>query len=169
MKRLVSLFTLTIICFQVQGQTYRDNGVNTLKLRDAKTIENTFGRGVNYLEKNSEQMQVANSDGTQVLTMIMHPGGTINEFSEFKVCYNSTNETPKLKIETKDFETGRKIKLGLTRKQVEKILGPPTNKTIHKGLKIWRYETKDEDDLYFGRYDFKNGRLIQFWFGDEYP
>jgi hypothetical protein len=101
--------------------------------------------------------------------MIFHPGGTINEFSEIKVSYNSKDSKPKLKIKTKDFETAKKIKLGLTEKQVEKLLGPPAKRTTDKGLKIWTYESKTEDDLYFGRYHFKDGRLIQFWFGEEYP
>ena len=168
MTRLFSLI-LTVICFQVHRQKYLDNSVNTIKLRDPKTVEKTFGEDVNYLDKDSDQTEVANIDGKQILTMIFHPGGTINEFSEFKVSYNSKNSKPKLKIETKDFETAKKVKLGLTEKQVKKLLGPPTKRTTDNGLEIWTYESKTEDDLYFGRYDFKDGRLIQFWFGEEYP
>ena len=99
--------------------------------------------------------------------MIFYPGGTIKDFYAFRVNYNPKNIRPNLKIETKDFVTGKGIKLGLTENQVKTKLGTPSKKSVENGLTIWRYEMKD--DLYFGRYDFKDGRLIQFWFGEEYP
>ena len=61
----------------------------------------------------------------------------------------------------------KKIKLRLTENQVKSKLGTPSQTSTDNGLTIWRYEKTD--DLYFGRYDFKDGRLIQFWFGDDYP
>jgi len=146
---------------------YRDNGVNGIKLRDPKTVAKVLGDGINYLDKDDDEKEVVNGDAKQLLTMIFHPGGTINEFCEFRVSYNTENLKTKCKIDDKDFITERKIKLGLTEQQVKNKLGTPSEITTDKGLIIWRYEKKD--DLYFGRYDFKDGRLIQFWFGEEYP
>jgi hypothetical protein len=171
MNRLLTIVPLTLICFHALGQLtdqkYRDNSVNGLKLRDPDTVEKVFGKGKNYVDPDDDETEVFNGDGKQLLTMVFYPGGTINDFYAFRVNYNPKNLKTNLKIETKDFVTGKGIKLGLTENQVKSKLGAPSKKLVENGITIWRYEMKD--DLYFGRYDFKDGRLIQFWFGEEYP
>jgi hypothetical protein len=173
MKRLLTILTLTVIHFQVLGQKtdlkYLDNSVNKIKLRTPETVENLFGLGKNYVDQDDDETEVVNNDGKQLLTMIFYPGGARNDFYAFRVSYNTKDLKPNLKIETKDFVTGKNIKLGLTEDQVENKLGTPTKISTENGLIIWTYETEKNDDLYFGRYEFKDGKLIQFWFGEEYP
>jgi hypothetical protein len=173
MMRLLTILTLTVIHFQVFGQKtdlkYLDNSVNEITLRTPETVENVFGQDKNYVDQDDDQTEVVNNDGKQLLTMIFYPGGTINDFYAFRVSYNTRDLKPNLKIETKDFVTGKNIKLGLTENQVKNTLGTPTKIATENGLTIWRYETEEKDDLYFGRYDFRDGKLIQFWFGEEYP
>jgi hypothetical protein len=171
MKILLTILTLTILYSHVLGQTtdpkYRDNAVNGIKLRDQETVEKVFGKGKDYVDQDDDETEVVNGDGKQLLTMIFYPGGTTNDFYAFRVEYNTKDLKPNLKIDSKDFVTAKKIKLGLTEIQVKSKLGPPSQTSTDNGLTTWRYEKKD--DLYFGRYDFKDGRLIQFWFGDDYP
>jgi hypothetical protein len=172
-KRLLTILTLTIFYSHVLGQTtdpkYRENTVNQIKLRDPETVEKVLGKGKNYVDQDDDETEIINGDGKQLLTMIFYPGGTTNDFYAFRVEYNTGDSKPNLKIETKDFVTAKKIKLGLTENQVKSKLGTPSKKETNGGVTIWRYETGIEDDLYFGRYDFKDGRLIQFWFGERYP
>jgi len=171
MNILLTILTLTLICSQAFGQVidqkYRDNAVNEIKLRAPETVEKVLGKGRNYVDQDEDETEIVNGDGKQLLTMIFYPGGTTNDFYAFRVEYNSKELKPNLKIQTKDFVTGKKIKLGLTESEVKSKLGTPSQISTDNGLTIWRYEKKD--DLYFGRYDFKDGRLIQFWFGEEYP
>jgi uncharacterized protein YpmB len=173
MKILLTILTLTIVYTQALGQKadpkYLDNSVNEIKLRTPETVEKVFGQGKNYVDQNDDETEVVNDDGKQLLTMIFYPGGTTNDFYAFRVSYNTKDLKPNLKIKTKDFVTGKNIKLGLTENQVESKLGAPIKISTENGLTIWNYETEDKDDLYFGRYDFKDGKLIQFWFGEEYP
>lgn len=171
MKRLLTILTLTILYSHVLGQKadpkYQDNAVSGIKLRDQETVEKVFGKGKNYVDQDDDETEVVNGDGKQLLTMIFYPGGTTNDFYAFRVEYNTKDLKPNLKIDTKDFITAKKIKLGLTEIQVKSKLGTPSQTSTDSGLTIWRYEKKD--DPYFGRYDFKDGRLVQFWFGYDYP
>ena len=113
MKRLLTILTLTIICSQVLGQTtdakYRDKSVNEIRLRDPETVEKVLGKGKNYVDQDDDETEVGNSDGQQLLTMIFYPGGTTNDFYAFRVEYNTKDLKPNLKIQTKDFVTGKKI------------------------------------------------------------
>lgn len=171
MRKSLAIIILTIICTPVFGQKalpkYVENGVSGIKLRDQETVEKVLGKGKNYVDQNDNKTDVINDDGKQLLTMIFYPGGTINEFYAFKVQYNTEQLKPELKIETKDFVTSKKIRLGMTEKQVKIKLGAPAIIMTEEGLTIWTYYNKV--DLYFGRYDFRNGYLIQFWFGEDYP
>lgn len=173
MKRFLTILTLTIIYSQTSGQKvdakYVDNSVNEINLRTPETVVRALGHGKNYMDESDYETEVINSDGKQLLTLIFYPGGTINDFYAFRVSYNTKDLEPTLKIQTQDFVSGKNIKLGLTENQVKKILGKPAKIKTKNGLTIWTYETGDMDDLYFGRYDFKDGKLIQFWLGEEYP
>jgi hypothetical protein len=173
MKTLAIILTLTISYAQTWGQNsapkYMDNSVNEIKLRTPESVEKVLGHGKDYVDQNDQETDVVNEDGSQILTMIFYPGGTINDFYGFRVSYNTKDLKPSLKIKTKDFVTEKGIKLGLTEKQVKSKLGTPPKIKAENGLTVWWYEIEDSEDLYFGRYDFKDGRLVQFWFGDDYP
>ncbi len=171
MKTLLSLMVLIIALSDslAQSDDFKcgENSVSNIKLRNPASVEKVLGKGINYLNEDDDETEVINSDGKQLLTMIFNPGGTINEFSSFRVEYNSENLQLNLKVKKREFVTGKDVRLGLTEDQVENKLGTPTNRSSNNGLTIWRYEC--EDDLYFGHYDFLDGRLVRFWFGFEYP
>ncbi|MGC3943796.1 MAG: hypothetical protein QM762_04515 [Chryseolinea sp.] len=148
---------------------YRDSSVSGIKLRNSESVEKMLGRGRNYQDPNVDETQVVNADGRQILTMIFYPGGTVNEVYAFRVSYNTENIHSDLKLAVSYFESGRKIKLGLTVEEVKSKLGTPSKVEIENGLTIWTYKSEIKDDLYFGRYDFRDEKLVQFWFGEEYP
>lgn len=102
----------------------------------------------------------------------------INEFSEFQVrYYNSVNQD--LKITQKNiFESENKIKLGITVGDLRSIKGEPykitTKQTTCFYYKIDDYENSEflnryNYPSYYANYEFKNGYLIEFSFGFEYP
>jgi len=165
---ILALIAYSQVLAQKTNPAYLDNSVSGIKLRSQKTVEEIFGQGKNYIDQDDET-EVANKDGTQLLVMIFNPGGAINEFYSFRVSYNVRNLTPSLKIKTKRFITGKHIRLGLTERQVKSKLGIPTKIRTDNSLTIWNYEATDKDGLYFGQYDFKDGKLVQFWFGEDYP
>ena len=173
MRILITILTFTIICSQSSGQSnqagFIDSSVNKIKLRTPGSVENVFGRGKNYVDQVDDETDVITSDGKQLLTMVFHPGGTSNDFYEFRVAYNTKDIRPELRISSNQFLTGKNISLGLTKRQVKKILGRPARIKTENGVTIWTFETSNKDDRYFGRHDFKDGKLIQFWFGEEYP
>ncbi|HEY5749434.1 MAG TPA: hypothetical protein VIU12_25375 [Chryseolinea sp.] len=121
----------------------------------------------NIVDNESEKAEVVNETGDQLLTMTFHPGDVVNQFSEFKVEYNSEKRAPKLKIRQKEFRTGKGIRLGTTEKQLTQALGNPKEKK--KQGDYWICYYKQDDGLYFGHYYFQNGKLVKFWFGEEYP
>lgn len=91
----------------------------------------------------------------------------MNQFSQFKVGYNSSGIKSNYKIEDKVFVTGKGIKLGITEFELVELLGHPITKETKDGLT--KYSYKQINGLYFGQYWFNRGKLEKFWFGEEYP
>lgn len=149
-------------------QKYYDSTLNGIRLRDPRTVEKVFKTTDNLIDPNDDQTEVTNEQGNQLLTMYFLPGDVINQFSQFKVEYNSQNKTTDLKLGEKEFVTGKGIRLGTTEKELIKVLGQPKEKRNESGLTIYLYRQEGEG-LYFGNYYFQGGRLIRFWFGEEYP
>jgi hypothetical protein len=87
------------------------------------------------------------------------------------------------------FKSGKEIELGIDSSNVIKIFGQPTKRSNIDGLDVFIYEVKDPIDypeekieydnieffnyfkthLYYGNYKFRNGKLIEFYFGFPYP
>jgi hypothetical protein len=161
---------LFLICSSISGQTFddfRENSVNKISLVDTISVLKVLGTEIRNRDVDRDEVYVSNYDNSQMLVMIFHPGDALNEFRQFKVLYNSNQIKPPYKIDNTFFETGKGIKLGIHKRQLRIILGKPSRIIKEKGTEIWRYEA--DENLYFGRYDFKDGHLIQFWFGEAYP
>ena len=99
--------------------------------------------------------------------MVFLPGDVVNQFSQFKIEYNSTGIQSDYKIKDKEFVTGKGIKLGVNEADLVKALGQPKEKENDKGY--LQYSYRQDNGLYFGHYWFKKGKLEKFWFGEEYP
>jgi hypothetical protein len=138
-----------------------------MRLRDVASVEKVIGTSDNMIDPQNEQTEVTNSNGRQVLTMVFHPGDIVNQFSQFKIEYNSKEIKSKYRVNSSEFITGKGIRLGIIEQDLLRALGPPKEKKIDKDYLLYSY--KQEDGLYFGYYWFRNGKLEKFWFGEEYP
>lgn len=119
------------------------------------------------VDRQDEQTDVISVNGDQLLTMTIHPGDLVNQFSQFKVEYNINKVKSIYRIPDKEFVSGKGLKLGIDEQKLVAALGQPKEKKTESGVIVYYY--KQEDGLYFGHYWFKNGRLVKFWFGEEYP
>ncbi len=143
---------------------FYDPTLNGLRLRDPASIERIMGMTDNIVGGNNET-EVINESRSQLLTMVFLPGDTVNQFSEFRVEYNSKWKLPKLKIDEREFVTGKGVRLGITEDQLLQALGEPKER---KKEGYWMYYYKHQNRYYFGNYVFEDGRLVMFLFGEEY-
>lgn len=114
----------------------------------------------------------------QRLTFYFHPGNGINDFSEFKISYNTVISKEKIKITENEFETESGIKLGISIGDLRSIKGEPNNITKNE-MVIYHYKIDDYENSeflkkynmpsYYADYEFKNGYLVEFRFGFNYP
>jgi hypothetical protein len=152
---------------ELKKKQYYDPTLNGMRLRDPKSVEKVIGITDNIIDSEDEQTEVISVNGNQLLTMTFHPGDVVNQFSQFKIEYNSKKIRSSYKIKDKEFVTGKGIRLGITEQKLVEVLGQPIEKKPDKGL--LKYSYKQDNGLYFGHYWFKNGKLEKFWFGEEYP
>lgn len=152
---------------RLKKQTYYDSTLNGMRLRDVQSVEKVIGTKDNMIDSQDERTEVININGDQLLTMTFHPGDIVNQFSQFKIEYNSKKVKSIYKIGDKEFVSGKGIRLGINEQKLVAALGQPKEKKADNGFVVYHY--KQEDGLYFGHYWFKNGRLERFWFGEEYP
>jgi len=151
----------------LRKQLYYDSTLNGMRLRDVRSVEKVIGTKENMIDIIDEQTEVINLNGDQLLTMTFHPGDVVNQFSQFKIEYNSNGIKSIYNIADAEFITGKGIKLGISEQKLVTALGQPKQKKMEGDFLVYYY--KQEDGLYFGLYWFKNGRLVKFWFGEEYP
>lgn len=122
---------------------------------------------------------VFNSKSNQLLSLYQHPGGLMGEFAEFEVTgFNDYGKRPVIEKSDKEFITESGIKLNMTIGELKAIKGEPDT-TIVNETSILKYSLDDinESDflkrynmpIYYADYEFKNGYLMRFKFGFEYP
>lgn len=123
-----------------------------------------------------------NKDKKQILTLIFHPGCNKNSFSEIIIrdSIKSSEETIYYLDTINSFITGKKIELGLSKKDVLDILGSNFKiELMDRNVEIIKYRIVDfekSDFLkeynspeYYGKYKFINNILVEFSFGFTYP
>ena len=163
-----------------------DISINRIALDDSTSVLNILGKDCwNFLiEENFEpKIIVYNKDKSEKLEMIFHHGDYRNSFSEFKISQskNGNNLTKhKFLIFNEDhFKSSRNIKLGISQKSVELILGFIPKKKQSKNGEVTLYFSRETNNdpifkkynmpAYYGEYIFKNNCLIAFSFGFEEP
>lgn len=76
------------------------------------------------------------------------------------------------------FTSGKGIHLGMSRKEVTDILGKHYREHAHPGEQILSYRIDDKDiallqrhnaPAYYGQYHFRDGRLVKFEMGFDFP
>ena len=155
-----------------------DLGVASIVFLDAKSAIARLGETPPMTGEGSpfQSARYVNDDRTETLTLIMHPGSIRMEFSEAIVeLADPSVSYPRFPGGAKSFQTLRGIKLGMTRQEVEKILGSPDSET-RETVRYLLDETNAKNWLarfnmpvYYGSYEFADGKLVTFSFGFEYP
>ncbi|MBD3271236.1 MAG: hypothetical protein GF384_01700 [Elusimicrobia bacterium] len=156
-----------------------DLSINKIILRDAQSAEKVLGEEIELDGMVVPKAHYYNKKKTEILTIVFHNGDQRNEFSEFIV--RSSTEMIRGPIHrlpaVSYFKTGKGVRLGITKKELSKRLGRfyvekenSEDKTTVLTYDISEKPTERYDwSLYYGRYVFKDGRLIEFAFGFQYP
>jgi hypothetical protein len=150
---------------------------NSIELLNPKSIEK-LNKSFTLIESEESFPYVIflSNTGTEALKLIFHYGGVKNSFSEIEMSQNKHREEG-LVLNEEKFVTGRGIQLGMTRKEVESILGKPN---IYSNNKI-RYRIVDLDlsnSAFLKRYNYPSyyieaqffqEKLVKYKFGFDYP
>lgn len=161
-----------------------DTTIGHISLVDTNYINSCLGdNSMDRLTKVGEtddlpHLSILSSDKKQLMTLYFHPGSVVNEFSEFKVSYNNGSNQKSKAWKEKEFETENGIKLGITIGDLKSIKGDP-DRVTKKEITCFHYTIADFEDSeflkrygypsYYADYKFKDGYLIEFRFGFEYP
>ncbi|MEZ2440403.1 hypothetical protein AB6805_01680 [Chitinophaga sp. RCC_12] len=134
MKNILIIAILVLSIQRSNGQQpvrfAPDTAVNGIYLNDYSTTERVLGKSI--WNKQFEQgrslprIELINKSKTEVLRLFFHYGGSKNAVDEFEISYiDGAYKAPKLAVVTSDqcFVTSRKIRLGITREEIVKILG----------------------------------------------
>lgn len=162
-----------------------DTAVNTLKLADSRNTEKLFGAIWDKMSFEADgqppRLEIVNRDSTQVLRLMVNYGGSKDAADQFEVLavdkhYKFPRKLLRMNIDT--FRTSRKITLLLPKDSVVSILGKKyTSSVDKKGNEELFYEL-DESNSFVKRYNqwkyfiecsFRNGVLLDYSFGFEYP
>jgi hypothetical protein len=159
-----------------------DTVIGKIRLNSIENISDYLGADImdRLTDSGLPAAEVLSEDKKQRLKVYFHPGGMKNEFSEFEISYNKKIDRGEPRAtDDKEFITESNIKLGITVGDLKSIKGEPdsiisTNKTIIYHYKIDDFDSSDflkryNMPIYFADYEFKNGYLIKFKFGFEYP
>lgn len=125
-------------------------------------------------------VRYVNASKTEILDLVLHPGGQSSEFMEYRVRRFRPADAPAAAIPTVGaFRTGRGLHLGLGVDDVIGLLGPPDQRTSSGRSEGLNYRCasakrcpilqRTNMPLYYGRYSFTDGRLVAFEGGFQYP
>ena len=164
----------------IKPDFYPDTMIGKISLLDTNNVADYLGEDVmdRLDHKGLLTTEVFSKDKKQILKIYFHPGSYKNEFSEFEIKYNDNIDRDFWIVNDNGFKTENDIKLGITIGDLKSIKGEP-DCILNNSTVIFHYEItpKDTSDFldrynmpeYYSDYEFKNGYLIRFKFGFEYP
>ncbi|MEI9946445.1 MAG: hypothetical protein WDN26_19770 [Chitinophagaceae bacterium] len=122
------------------------------------------------------------SDKKQKLGLTVHPGSNYSEVSIFNVSYADNSKQNGGRINTKEFETEKGIKLGISKKEIIERLGNCyiTKDSTKNSVELYYQLALPGDSktkllksnnmpVYYAAYKLKNDKLDSFEFGFENP
>jgi hypothetical protein len=121
-----------------------------------------------------------NADRTEVLDLVMHPGGLHYEMMQFRIRRTRSAEPKPVPVaEQGSFRTGRGVHLGLTVEELIRLLGPSHQESGTGGDRTLIYRctsatscpvlTRVNMPAYEGKYSFRSGVLVAVECGFPYP
>ena len=157
-----------------------DTLIGQVSLINPSNVENYFGKNVmdRLNDDGLPNSSVLSSDSKQRLRFYFHPGNGSNDFSEFKISYIKSRSEEDVITTDREFITESGIKLGLTTGQIKSLKGDP-DLIAEKETTVFHYKIDEYDESkflekynmpsYYADYEFRNGYLIEFRFGFDYP
>lgn len=158
-----------------------DTAVHGIGLGDSDSTLRVLGRDHNTIvddPKTDFAWRIfASRDSKQLLLLRHHAGDLEHSYREFEVKFGRHDRHP-MKLPVYEFVSGRKIKLGMKRRAVVRLLGPCFKSTVKGESEIVRYEAEEGKSTaavlkksnmpqYYAEYEFHNGVLIRFRFGHD--
>jgi hypothetical protein len=157
-----------------------DTSVVGIKIRNAESILNVLGEKTK-LEGDSTYILYSN-DKKQKLELTIHPGDSYNQVSIFNISYTYKSNLKLRQIKSKEFETEKGIKLGISKRQIiEKLGNCYVVKDSSKNTIELNYRLELPNDsktkilktnnlpIYYASYKLTNDKLESIEFGFEYP
>ena len=158
-----------------------DTSIGPISLDNRKNVTEYLGENVMERLNDTAMMphsSVLSKDSKQRFTLYFHPGNSKNKFSEFKVNYVRKTKNNEKVTNTEVFKTENGVKLGITKSELKSLKGKPDSVYTNSAL-TYHYIIDDFENSkflkkyympnYYADYKFKNGYLIEFRFGFEYP
>jgi hypothetical protein len=155
-----------------------DEGVAGIRFLDAKSTITRIGTDPALTNEHPAfaHARYVNDDSSQALALIFHPGGIALDVAEAIVETAGENPTyPRFPGGAPRFQSARGIHLGMSKSEVTRILGSADSASDH----VLEYRITKENGgrwleernlpVYFGTYEFRDGKLFRFSFGFEYP
>ena len=182
----IFLKIISIVCFANQNvdSIIHDTTINSkIILRNSISIEKNLGDVMPKLnsDKDLPDVYFRNKSGTEYLRLVFFPGDVNNTVSLFEVSKADLSSAPLKSYQSvfPYFLTESGIKLGMTISDVVGKKGNQFKKASKGKMIVIKYSIDYEDNpkflaaynmpLYIAEYTFKNGILVKFIFGFEYP
>ena len=157
-----------------------DTSVFGIKIRNAESALNILGKQTKLSGDSTHTFYSA--DKKQRLALTVHAGDAFNEVSIFTVSYSDQSKENFTQLDTKEFETEKGIKLGLSkRKLLEKLGDCYTAKDSSEHTIQLYYILESPHDSktkllnnnnmpsYYASYKLTNDKLNRMEFGFQYP
>ena len=157
-----------------------DTSVVGIKIRNAESTLNILGKKTK-LQGDSTHVFYSN-DKKQKLGLTVHPGDSNSEVSIFNISYADKSKLNLREINSKEFETEKGIKLGISKRQIIEKLGTCyiVKDSSKNSIELnYRLELPNDSKtkilktnnmpIYYASYKLTNDKLENIEFGFEYP
>lgn len=118
-------------------------------------------------------------DGRQEARFYIHYGDSVGSYNEIEVMPATQAGKGAMRLRGASLATGRGVQLGMGLGALIRLLGPcHARERRDSGLERISYKIEDEQHAllkrsglpsYYAHYDFKDGKLVQFRIGFDYP
>ena len=157
-----------------------DTSVVGIKIRNAESTLKILGKKTK-LESDSTHVFYSN-DKKQKLGLTIHPGDYYGQVSIFNISYADKSKLNLRQINSKEFETEKGIKLGISKRQIIDKLGTcyVVKDSSKNSIELnYRLELPNDSKtkilksnnmpIYYASYKLTNDKLENIEFGFEYP
>ncbi|MCC6725955.1 MAG: hypothetical protein IT258_15715 [Saprospiraceae bacterium] len=157
-----------------------DTSVAGIKIRNIESSLTILGKQMK-LEGDSTHVFYS-SDKKQKLGLTVHPGENYSQVSIFNISYSDNSKQNVQQIKSKEFETEKGIKLGISKREIIEKLGTcyVAKDSTKNGLVLnYRLELPNDSKtkllksnnmpIYYAIYRLTNDKLENIEFGFEYP